>query len=154
MKTLINGTAHDITQGKTLINGVAYTITQGKTLVDGVAYDIGGSQAIAVTITGEGSDTGCWVAFNQLDEPIFEEQYWTAATGIEVEAGYRCWFMIQGGRSPYVGYVYVDGETIASVTSSAGELFKWEVPEGIATITINLAKRKVGSGNTITVTTA
>lgn len=40
-KTLIGGTAYEISGGKTLINGTAYSIKNGKTLVGGTAYDVG-----------------------------------------------------------------------------------------------------------------
>ena len=39
-KTLIGGTAYEVTGGKTLINGTAYSIAGGKTLVNGTAHDI------------------------------------------------------------------------------------------------------------------
>lgn len=39
-KTLIDGTAYEITGGKTLVGGTAYGISGGKTLVGGTAYDI------------------------------------------------------------------------------------------------------------------
>ena len=39
-KTLIGGTAYDISGGKTLVNGTSYSIAGGKTLVGGTAYDI------------------------------------------------------------------------------------------------------------------
>ena len=39
-KTLIGGTAYEISGGKTLIGGTAYSIAGGKTLVGGTAYDI------------------------------------------------------------------------------------------------------------------
>lgn len=40
-KTLIGGTAYEITGGKTLVDGTAYSIKNGKTLVDGTAYEVG-----------------------------------------------------------------------------------------------------------------
>ncbi len=40
-KTLIGGTAYEISGGKTLISGTVYDITGGKTLIDGTAYEIG-----------------------------------------------------------------------------------------------------------------
>lgn len=49
-KTLIGGTAYEITGGKTLVNGTAYNIKSGKTLVGGTAYEVGFGPAIA-TIT-------------------------------------------------------------------------------------------------------
>lgn len=39
-KTLINGTAYEISGGKTLVNGIGYSIDKGKTLVGGTAYNI------------------------------------------------------------------------------------------------------------------
>lgn len=39
-KTLIGGTAYEISGGKTLVNGTAYSIKNGKTLVGGTAYEI------------------------------------------------------------------------------------------------------------------
>ena len=39
-KTLINGTAYEISGGKTLINGTGYEIANGRTLVGGTGYDI------------------------------------------------------------------------------------------------------------------
>lgn len=39
-KTLIDGTAYEITGGKTLIDGTAYSIKGGRTLIDGTGYDI------------------------------------------------------------------------------------------------------------------
>ena len=40
-KTLIGGTAYEISGGKTLVNGTVYSIKNGKTLVDGTAYEVG-----------------------------------------------------------------------------------------------------------------
>ena len=39
-KTLIGGTAYDISGGKTLIGGTAYSIKGGRTLIGGTGYDI------------------------------------------------------------------------------------------------------------------
>ena len=39
-KTLVGGTAYDVTGGITLVDGVSYSIKNGKVLVDGTAYDI------------------------------------------------------------------------------------------------------------------
>ena len=43
-KTLIGGTAYDISGGKTLIGGTAYDIKGGKTLIGGTGYDISFAQ--------------------------------------------------------------------------------------------------------------
>lgn len=39
-KTLIGGTAYEISGGKTLVNSTSYEIDKGKTLVGGTSYDI------------------------------------------------------------------------------------------------------------------
>lgn len=39
-KTLIGGTAYEISGGKTLIGGTAYSLAKGRTLVGGTGYDI------------------------------------------------------------------------------------------------------------------
>ena len=39
-KTLIGGTAYEISGGKTLIGGTAYSIKNGKTLIDGTAHEV------------------------------------------------------------------------------------------------------------------
>lgn len=49
-KTLINGTAYEITGGRTLVNGTGYSIDKGKTLVDGTAYGVGFNTLIVDTL--------------------------------------------------------------------------------------------------------
>ena len=39
-KTLINGTAYEVTGGKCLVNGTSYDIKKGRTLIGGTGYDI------------------------------------------------------------------------------------------------------------------
>lgn len=45
-KTLVNGTAFEISGGKTLVNGTAYSIKNGKTLVGGTAYEVSFSKPL------------------------------------------------------------------------------------------------------------
>lgn len=40
-KTLIGGTAYEISGGRTLVNGTGYSIDKGRTLVGGTAYEVG-----------------------------------------------------------------------------------------------------------------
>lgn len=60
-KTLIGGTAYEISGGKPLVNGTAYSIDKGKTLVGGTAYEVGfGPPPATITITeGPGSTAAC-----------------------------------------------------------------------------------------------
>ena len=39
-KTLVNGTAYEVTGGKCLVNGTVYSIKKGRTLIGGTGYDI------------------------------------------------------------------------------------------------------------------
>lgn len=48
-KTLIGGTAYEISGGKTLIDGTAYKIVGGKTLVSGTTYDIAFMPVITIS---------------------------------------------------------------------------------------------------------
>ena len=50
-KTLIGGTAYEISGGRTLINGTAYSIKNGKTLAGGTAYEVGFTETVDVYIT-------------------------------------------------------------------------------------------------------
>lgn len=52
-RTLVNGTAYEISGGKTLVNGTAYSIDKGKTLVGGTAYEVGFSLPCTVTIKSQ-----------------------------------------------------------------------------------------------------
>ena len=51
-KTLIGGTAYEISGGKTLIGGTAYSIAGGKTLVSGTSYDISFGVDLAELFSG------------------------------------------------------------------------------------------------------
>ena len=53
-KTMVNGTAYEISGGKTLVGGTAYSIKSGKTLVDGTAYEVGFAKPVTITVTGKG----------------------------------------------------------------------------------------------------
>lgn len=71
-KTLIGGTAYEISGGKTLIGGTAYSIAGGKTLVGGTAYDISFGVDLAelfrgmtvLKVTGNGGPAKSYVAIN------------------------------------------------------------------------------------------
>jgi hypothetical protein len=39
-KTLVNGTAYEVSGGKTMVDGTGYDIKGGRTLVDGTGYDV------------------------------------------------------------------------------------------------------------------
>lgn len=52
-KTLINGTAYDISGGKAMVSGTGYDIASGRTLVGGTGYEIPfGGKLIPVNVKG------------------------------------------------------------------------------------------------------
>lgn len=52
-RTLINGTAYDISGGKAMVSGTGYDIASGKTLVGGTGYEIPfGGKLIPVNVKG------------------------------------------------------------------------------------------------------
>lgn len=62
-RTLIDGTAYEVSRGKTLVDGTAYSIKKGNTLVDGTAYEIGFKKMITLTVV-KGAD----YALNPVDD--------------------------------------------------------------------------------------
>lgn len=54
-KSLIGGTAYEITGGKTLIDGTAYSIAGGRTLVDGTAYNVSFGSKVEIGTLAVGS---------------------------------------------------------------------------------------------------
>lgn len=51
-KTLIDGTAYDISGGKAMVSGTGYDIASGRTLVGGTGYEIPFGGPMPVTIVG------------------------------------------------------------------------------------------------------
>lgn len=49
-KTLVNGTAYEISGGRTLVNGTGYSIAKGRTLVNGTGYDVTFVEMVKVTV--------------------------------------------------------------------------------------------------------
>ena len=63
-KTLIGGTAYEISGGKTLVGGTAYSIDKGKTMVGGTAYEIAFSSPVTVSWSGKFDSTYSYVTVN------------------------------------------------------------------------------------------
>lgn len=82
-KTLIDGTAYEVSGGKTLIDGTAYSIDKGKARVDGTAYEVGFVKMATVTITGQtGIMPGQKIVYVEIDGVTYTE-----ATEISVPIG-------------------------------------------------------------------
>lgn len=63
-KTLIGGTAYDITGGNTLVSGTSYSVKGGKVLVSGTEYDISFIKGPLVDVwTGSANDTIMCIAY-------------------------------------------------------------------------------------------
>lgn len=63
-KTLIGGTAYEISGGKPLVNGTAYSIDKGKALVDGTAYEVGfAPKTVDIELIGFTTQT-CYITYN------------------------------------------------------------------------------------------
>lgn len=52
-KTLVDGTAYDVTGGKCLVNGTVYNILKGRTLIDGTGYDITFPEPLVMPVKGD-----------------------------------------------------------------------------------------------------
>ena len=82
-KTLIGGTAYEVSGGKTLIGGTAYSIAGGKTLIGGTGYDV--NFGLFFTIGGtiyqveNGMTWAKWIAskYNTNGFSIFNGTYHT-----------------------------------------------------------------------------
>ena len=59
-KTLINGTAYDITGGKALVSGTSYSVSGGKTLIGGTEYEIAFVRYISLTVSGCYDSNNCY----------------------------------------------------------------------------------------------
>lgn len=148
--SIVQATSYGIVEGKTIVEGTSYDITEGKTLVDGTGYDISfGPSVIPVTITGSGAATKCQVVING-------QTYTSAASGIEVSAGDVIKFRVYSAQKSTPGKVIINGEVVASITGTVtgnGITHEWTVPEGCASISIQLYIAK-GSSNRVLYTTA
>jgi hypothetical protein len=78
-KTLIGGTAYEISGGKTLVNGTAYSIKNGKTLVGGTAYEVAFSKPLEeyaigdmVSLNVDGASTKFLVIHQGLPSDMYD----------------------------------------------------------------------------------
>lgn len=105
-KTLISGTAYEISGGKTLINGTAYSIKDGKTLVDGTAYEVGFAEMATITLTGSGGASYAEYGGTQYKVPTTFE----AAVGDTIN--------LYCGDAPNSANIYLNGERVSQGLSS------------------------------------
>ena len=65
-KTLVNGTAYEITGGRTLVDGTGYSIPGGRTLIDGTGYSVSFSTPCTVAMSGSGWSTSGSMCYTHL----------------------------------------------------------------------------------------
>lgn len=149
-KSLIGGTAYEITGGKTLVDGTAYEIEKGRALVDGTALEIVFSNGATVIVTSSVSDTSdqnhCSLYINGEEKTDWKTGYWTYenVTSVSVSA-----------KHSYKGAGYtkinLDGETVAKSTIGVMETISYEfTPE---TPTVNIDYSGENGKYTIEITT-
>ena len=108
-KTLIGGTAYEISGGKTLIGGTAYSIKNGKTLVNGTVYEIG----FNVTITIKGNSNNIYASVSINDEYVSD-------TELNVVSGTEITCFVRTYSDKRNAYILVNGEEVFS-TDTSGE---------------------------------
>lgn len=149
-KTLVGGTAYEITGGRTLVSGTGYDISKGRTLVGGTGYDILFEIGpVPVTITGTGDASNCYTT-------IAGTKYSKAASGIEVLAGESIKFHAYSYTGTYSAKIVIDGVTVKSSDAVNKSIeYTWTVPEKCRSISIALKMNNPGASGyyTITVTT-
>ena len=116
-KTLIGGTAYEITGGKTLIDGTAYSIKSGKTLVNGTAYEVGFAPKEAiVTITRLSGfyytpEKHLWL---EIDGTKYEEIYTPTELNVPIGTVIECCY----NASSTTNKIYLNETVIAEGMAS------------------------------------
>lgn len=96
-KTLIGGTAYEISGGKTLVSGTAYSIDKGKTLVGGTAYEVGFGAYTPIYDFGT-------ITPSTLDSIGYQYQINLTANGIAVPDLSQCTHIMVNGELFEVSY--------------------------------------------------
>lgn len=156
-KTLINGTAYEITGGRTLVNGTGYSIASGKTMVGGTVYEVGFAKPVTITVTGTGLDG--YVDITHNGTKYSSATTFTANVGdtircrcVECYGGYPTTYirvnnltMVYTNEDDDISYEYtvVSDATINLYVNGAsekrervGQIDITEIPEGYTTVTI------------------
>ena len=120
-KTLIGGTAYEISGGKTLVNGTAYTIKKGKTLINGTAYGINFDPEISIVVNakkwGDGlfSSAGTVTINGTKYSSSSSNTTLTLPVGTVISCGFGAQ-ALKGASAAPTGMVKVNGAVVAQVT--------------------------------------
>ncbi len=135
-KTLINGTAYEISGGSVLKDGTKYQIGGGKTLVGGTGYDIVISRPIIITVTGGSTQTGnrarAYVRYNG-------EEY--ASGSFEVQPGETLRVVLESTSNKEKQQITLNGVVVASYGDHEKDYYDVVydyAPTKSATITITM----------------
>lgn len=114
-KTLVGGTAYEISGGKTLVNGTAFSIKNGKTLVGGTAYGVEFGEKVTITISrSDAYNNNPGYSWVEIDG----QSYYGNATPIEisVKVGTKivCWAGSSTGTSILFACT-LNGESITPI---------------------------------------
>lgn len=150
-KTLIDGTAYEISGGKTLVNGTAYSIKNGKTLVGGTAYEVGFGVPCEVTITGDSSYTAYGITNYAAYVKIDGVKYGSPAK-ITVNQGDTISFCVRSAiKNPgqIMGYnqpgnIYLNGTLVYSGSADGEGTYNYTVQGNIA-VNVEMYSGKVSS---------
>lgn len=116
-KTLIDGTAYEISGGKTLIDGTAFAIDKGKTLVGGTAYEVGfGSPMAKVTLLADTFEYFSYCsAYIDYKTPNGDYVHLYTAGEYELPIGTEMVFALKyGGKDRVSMYITLNDESVAS----------------------------------------
>lgn len=116
-KTLIGGTAYEISGGKTLIDGTAYLIKSGKTLVDGTAYEVGfGLPMAIVRLTADTFENKNYAsAYIDYTTPDGDTGRLSTAGEYELPIGTNISCELRfGGKDRASLYIYFNGEYVVN----------------------------------------
>ena len=142
-KTLIGGTAYEVSGGKTLVGGTAYSIDKGKTLVGGTAYEVG--FMVELRVTGQPMtmpELTC--AYIKVPNGEFDPS--TLGVNYLVPDGtiIEC---VVGADKGYNGTVILNGETVLTVEGGKDFLGFVNIGTYIYTVTCNASINIVRNGD-------
>lgn len=116
-KTLIGGTAYEISGGKALVGGTAYEIDKGKTLVGGTAYEVGfddGMREVGITVAMANTQ----YASVTIDGVVYGGTM-TPLLSIRVPVGTAAICKAKGSYSQAQSSINLNGTAIKSGTGTA-----------------------------------
>lgn len=135
-KTLISGTAYEVSGGKTLIDSTVYEIDKGKTLVDGTAYEVGfapPAATVTVNITNSAYRNGDYCINVTVLGTVCYYERGQATVEVPVGTVITC-FARPYERSEFAR-IYLNGTQVAGGKSENGYTYSYTVTTNVAITT-------------------